>query len=326
MSENEKPFVSVIIPVLNDGERLARCLAALEGQTYPAERFEVIVVDNGSKEDPAAIVAKFAHAKLGREAKPSSYAARNTGIGMANGEVLAFTDSDCVPDGRWIEAGVEALVGTPEGGLVGGAVEVFCEDGNSPGAVEIFERITAFPQERYLREHHYAVTANIFTYRSVMDRVGLFNEQLKSSGDNEWGNRVHDAGLRQVYCAEAKVMHPARRTLAEIYRKTVRLVHGQRDWKGAGVVTVSQIATDLRPPVGVIVRTMRDQRISGVRGKVGFVAVTTFSRWVRGFTRLRIWVKDRKQPAPAAPSVPFAPPAPATQQNNPVESKLAGHS
>jgi hypothetical protein len=233
---------------------------------------------------------------------------------MAMGEVLAFTDSVCVRAARGIEAGVVARVGPPECGLVGGAVEVFCHDEKTPGAVEIFEQITAFPQERYLREHHYAVTANVFTWRSVIDRVGLFSERLKSSGDNEWGNRVHEAGLRQVYCAEAKVMHPARRTLGEIYRKTVRLVHGQRDWKGAGVVTVSQIATDLRPPVGVIVRTMRDQRISGVRGKVGFVAVTTFSRWVRGFTRLRIWVKDRKQPALT------------TQKANPVESKLAGHS
>ncbi len=304
MSESSKPFLSVIIPVLNDGERLRRCLGALEEQTYPAERFEVIVVDNGSKEDPAAIVVEFPHAKLAREQKPSSYAARNTGIGIAKGEVLAFTDSDCVPSKQWIESGVEALTGTPNCGMVGGAVEVFCRDERKPTAVELFERITAFPQERYLREYHYAVTANVFTFRQVMDRVGMFADQLKSSGDNEWGNRVHRAGLKQVYSAQAKVMHPARTTFGEIQRKTVRLAHGQRDWKGPQSVTVSKILTDLRPPVGLLVKTMRDGRISGLRGKLGYISVTVFARYVRGVTRLKIWVADRSRKAPVvAPTV-----------------------
>jgi glycosyltransferase involved in cell wall biosynthesis len=293
MSDIAKPFVSVIIPVLNDGERLRRCLAALEGQTYPADGFEVIVVDNGSKEDPSAIVAEFPHARLVREAKPSSYAARNSGLAIAKGEVIAFTDSDCLPLKWWIEAGVTALVGTADCGMVGGAVEVFCRDESRPSAIELFERITAFPQERYLAEYHYAVTANMFTYRRVMDRVGTFDDRLKSSGDNEWGNRVYRAGLKQVYSANAKVMHPARRTFGEIRRKMVRLVHGQRDWKGPESITLSKIFTDLRPPIGLMSTTMRDQRIPGVRGKVGYIAVAVFARWVRGITRLKMWVTDR---------------------------------
>src|SRR5688572_22754402 len=160
MSDGSKLFVSVIIPVLNDGDRLHRCLAALEEQTYPGDRFEVIVVDNGSKHDPAEIVAEFPHAKLAREAKPSSYAARNVGIALAKGDILAFTDSDCVPTKQWLEAGVAALTSSPDCGMVAGAVEVFCKDEQNPTAVELFERVSAFPQERYLREYHYGVTAN----------------------------------------------------------------------------------------------------------------------------------------------------------------------
>ena len=290
-SEN-KPFVSVIIPVFNDGQRLARCLQALEAQTY-RDRFEVIVVDNGSKEDPASIVAMFPHAKLSRQARPSSYAARNTGITLARGEVLAFTDSDCLPDPRWMEAGVDALVTTADCGMVGGAVEIFCQDETRPAAVEVFERITAFPQERYLRDYHYAVTANVFTWRRVMEQLGTFNEKLKSSGDNEWGNRVHAAGLKQVYCAEARVRHPARRTFGEIYRKTVRLVHGQRDWKGPQSVTLGQIFTDLRPPLGMIWRALNDPRLQGIRQRLAFIVVNTFMRNVRGMTRIKIWIRDR---------------------------------
>jgi glycosyltransferase involved in cell wall biosynthesis len=301
MNENmNKPFVSVIIPVFNDGQRLDRCLEALERQTYPANRFDVIVVDNGSREDPAGIVGRYGHAKLARQAKPSSYAARNTGIAMARGDVLAFTDSDCLPDARWIEAGVAALLGTPDCGLVGGAVEVFCADESRPTAVEVFERVTAFPQERYLRDYHYAVTANVFTWRQVMEQVGTFKDKLKSSGDNEWGNRVHAAGLKQVYCAEARVRHPARRTFREIYRKTVRLVHGQRDWKGPESVTLRQIFTDLRPPIGMIWRALNDRRLRGFSEKLAFIIVNTFMRNVRGMTRMKIWIRDRMRPTSTA--------------------------
>ena len=296
MSDEGKPFVSVIIPVLNDGDRLRRCLAALEDQTYPGDRFEVIVVDNGSKQDPAEIVSPFPHAKLAREPKPSSYAARNAGIALAKGDVLAFTDSDCVPAKQWLEAGVATLTSSPECGMVAGAVEVFCKDENRPSAVELFERITAFPQERYLREYHYGVTANIFTFRHVMNRVGTFDDRLQSSGDNEWGNRVHRAGIRQVYSADAKVLHPARSTFGEIRRKTVRLVHGQRDWKGPQSITFGNIWTDLRPPLGLVIKTMGDSRIAGMRGKLGYIAVTVFARWVRGITRLRLWMSDGKRP------------------------------
>src|SRR5262245_53263694 len=110
--------------------------------------------------------------------------------------------------------------------MVAGAVEVFCRDENDPTAVELFERIPAFPQERYLREYHYGVTANVFTFRRVMDQVGNFDDRLQSSGDNEWGNRVFAAGLKQIYSPDAKVMHPARSTWGQIQRKSVRLVHG----------------------------------------------------------------------------------------------------
>ncbi|NJR70570.1 MAG: glycosyltransferase family 2 protein [Synechococcales cyanobacterium CRU_2_2] len=80
-------FVSVIVPVYNDPQGLRRCLAQLEQQTYPRDRFEVIVVDNDS--DPVAeiqgVVAQFAQARYVYEAVPGSYAARNRGIQVARG-------------------------------------------------------------------------------------------------------------------------------------------------------------------------------------------------------------------------------------------------
>lgn len=118
-------FVSVIIPVFNDAERLKICLTALETQTYPQDCYEEIVVDNGSDESLENIVKQFPQAKLAYCNNPGSYAARNHGISLAKGEILAFTDSDCIPASDWLTMGVKRLVATANCGLVAGKIEIF---------------------------------------------------------------------------------------------------------------------------------------------------------------------------------------------------------
>ena len=104
-----RSLVSVIIPVYNDAERLKLCLDALARQTYPGDRYEVIVVDNGSQQDPELVTSRYEQVTLAHEACRGSYAARNTGLALARGDVLAFTNSDCIPAADWIEHGVARL-------------------------------------------------------------------------------------------------------------------------------------------------------------------------------------------------------------------------
>lgn len=105
MNNPPKLFVSVIIPVLNDSERLKLCLEALEHQTYPKKLYEVIVVDNGSDQSIGSVVSKFTQATATAESHPGSYVARNKGILIAQGDIIAFTDADCIPALDWIEKG-----------------------------------------------------------------------------------------------------------------------------------------------------------------------------------------------------------------------------
>lgn len=224
------PLVSVIIPVYNDSEQLQRCLAALAKQSYPSERFEVIVVDNNSEENIAEIVGKFPDFRLEHESKIGSYAARNKGIFSSKGEVIAFTDSDCVPDSAWLEHGVRALTKEPSIGQVAGKVNLIYQQPNCPTSIELYdELLMGFPQHRFIEEQHYGATANVFTLRSVIERVGAFNDGLKSIGDFEWGNRIFAAGYRQVYSKGAIVSHPARSKFSQIYKKTIRITGGIRD-------------------------------------------------------------------------------------------------
>ncbi len=141
------PFVSVIIPVFNDSERLKLCLEALHDQTYPKNLYEVIVVDNGSDNGVEDVVNKFTQASYTNENRLGSYSARNKGISMARGQVIAFTDSDCIPVPEWIEKGVKNLLRVPNCGLVAGKIEIIFKYPLKPTAVEILESIGSFRQK-----------------------------------------------------------------------------------------------------------------------------------------------------------------------------------
>ena len=214
------PTVSVIVPVRDDPERLGSCLAALARQTLPPEQYEVVVVDNASRE-PVAV--DLPGVRVVRERRVGSYAARNRGLRVATAPVVAFTDADCLPEPDWLERGLARLTGAD---VVAGAVEVFPRSGRRPGAVETYERLTAFPQRHFVERWGFGATANVIAHRAVVDAVGPFDASLESGGDAEWGERVTAAGLRTVYADEVVVRHPARRTLRELSNKFRRITRG----------------------------------------------------------------------------------------------------
>ncbi len=245
-------FVSVIIPVFNDGERLRICLAALAKQTYPQDFYEVIVVDNGSEESLETIVQEFPQVKLAYCNTPGSYAARNHGIALAKGEILAFTDSDCIPALDWLKKGVKRLLETDNCGLVAGKIAIFYQNSDRPTAVELYDDATFFNQETYITEQNYGATANVFTYKSVFEQVGLFNAQLKSGGDKEWGQRVAAKGYSVVYAEDCSIAHPARYSFKQMYRKIVRVRGVGYEQERANKPFLMYLATilpHLKPPI-----------------------------------------------------------------------------
>jgi len=292
------PFVSVIIPVYNDAVRLQRCLQALEQQIYPSDRYEVIVVDNGSTNcvEIAAIAAQFKHAIVALETVPGSYVARNRGIALASGEILAFTDADCIPAANWLKQGVKHLCQSPNQGLVAGRVEIFFEDGQPVTAVALYEKVTAFPQEQLLTRLKGGATANVFTFKSVMERVGCFNPNLKARGDLEWGKRVYAAGYQQTYADDVWVAHPARSSYAELYQRSRRLVGGIYDTQQAqnssflqqNLFFVKELLKNLVPPLFFVWNTLFDQRLETIAQKLKVAGVMLLVRYISAFELLRL--------------------------------------
>lgn len=223
------PYISVIIPVYNDSERLRLCLNALKEQSIGKENFEVIIVDNNSTEDIQEVISDFdqVYFKYLLEKKIGSYAARNGGIEAAVGEILAFTDSDCIPDKDWLLNGTKYLAQNHNVGIVAGSVKLFYKSKNL-NAVEVYEKYTAFRQEENARSGS-CVGANWFSYKEVIDRFGRFDASLKSNGDTVLSTNISKAGLKVVYADNAVVLHPSRYTYKEIGNKFRRLFGGNYD-------------------------------------------------------------------------------------------------
>jgi glycosyltransferase involved in cell wall biosynthesis len=291
--DSSLPLVSVIIPVYNDNEPLKICLAALVKQTYPQDRYEIIVVDNGSQEDVKAAIREFDTVKLTYESQPGAYVARNRGIEIAQGEIVAFTDADCIPEPTWIEHGVRVLKSEPNVGLVAGHIEMFVKNPGRPNAIELYETIAlSFPQDQFVANDQFGVTANLFTFKHVIDAVGLFDGTLKCYGDVNWGKRVYAAGYRQLYAKDAQVNHPAQDTWENLRKRSVRTIGGKYDVLVAANKSRLALLTDfflfLKPPFSFFWRTWQDPRLNDLGQKLQFTAVMLRLRWVAIQERFRL--------------------------------------
>lgn len=202
--------VSVVVPVYNGRATIGDCLASLLEVDFPREAFEVLVVDNGSRDGTADLVARHGAAvRLLHESKRGPAAARNRGLREARGEVVAFTDADCVVERGWLRA-ITAPLADPTVGIAGGRILARrpCND------VERFgERIHDHHSAINVWKPPYAITMSWASRLAVLREVGLFDEDLRRVEDVDLSYRIVQAGYRVVYVPEAVVYHRNERTL-----------------------------------------------------------------------------------------------------------------
>lgn len=292
MNQYSCPFISIIIPVYNDAERLSLCLSALECQTYSSDQYEVIVVDNGSDEPLDELVSQFNQARLTQESRKGSYAARNHGLTLAHGPLIGFTDSDCIPSKKWLQEGVKYLLDTPKCGIVGGQINIFFKNSSHPTPVELYESITFLQQERHVINQKFSATANLFTFKEIFNRVGLFNADIKSGGDYEWCSRVIAASYDVAYAPEAVISHPARHSFHDLAKKVARVTGGLYDLKASRSYTwrkfLRDLAQDVTPPFRAAPSAWRDQRLEGYNQKLQVISVMFFVKYIRARERVKL--------------------------------------
>ena len=165
----------MIVPHLDDYDNLDACLTLLAGQSFPSDRTEIIVADNGSSRGLDAVRRIVGtRGQVLDVAERGAGPARNAGVRASRGDALAFIDSDCRPDRRWLEEGLAELRSAD---FVGGRIDVLVEDPRRMTAAEAFESVFAFQNERYVKNLNFTVTASMFVWRSVFDAVGGFRER-----------------------------------------------------------------------------------------------------------------------------------------------------
>jgi glycosyltransferase involved in cell wall biosynthesis len=280
-----EPFVSVIIPVYNDRDRLLQCLEALQTQSY--SHFEIIVVTNGNSQDMGQ---PLPHVRYYHEPKQGSYAARNCGITHAQGSIIACTDSDCISSPDWLAHGVRSLQAHPSAGIVGGGIRFFFKRPNRPTPAEYADSLSYLRQQAYVEQEHYAAGASFFTRKVVLEQVGGFDERLLNLGDKEFGQRVYASGWQVVYCEAAYVWHPARdfrgliqkaqrQTLANY---TLCQLRGER-W---------QFSARQFLPLGLNFwrGVLGDTNLKDWREKLGFVAVIHCVKWAIALQACRFFI------------------------------------
>lgn len=216
----ELPSVAVIVPVHNGAATIRTCLEALLAQDWPREALELIVVDNRSTDATQAVVGEYPVRLVEEDRVQSSYAARNRGVAASHGDLLAFTDADCVPDPGWVRA-LAAAFEDHRVGLAAGPIEAWRAD----RLVERYQAVRALRAERAVRHPvlPFAQTANAACPRVVFDAVGGFDDACPFGGDLDFCWRVQcRTGLRLAYEAAAIVRHRHRTTwrgLFALYEK-----------------------------------------------------------------------------------------------------------
>ncbi len=275
--------ISVIVPHLNQPELLRGLLASLFAQDFDMGRAEVIVVDNGSRVLPRDEVAAFPGVHLVEEPVPGPGPARNRGAARASGPLLAFTDSDCTAAPGWLEAILARFAADPDLAVIGGDIRMTVARPGDPSPAEAFECVYAYDQRDYIERLGFSVTANLAMRQAVFAAVGPFGG-IDVAEDTEWCARARAQGFRVRYAPEMLVLHPARRSMAELRAKWDRVTGHRYAGRRRGVAggarwAATALATALSVPVE-LPRILTTDRLDSPRAR---------ARAFRGLASIRLY-------------------------------------
>lgn len=255
------PKVSVVVCSYNGGGTLAECLRSLMELDYP--HYEVILVDDGSTDGTAEIAAQFLQVIYHHQENRGLSVARNVGAELATGEIVAYTDDDCVPDVFWLRYLVQAMQDQQVEAIGGPNITPDSDGwiakciGASPGN----------PSHVMLDDRHaeHVPGCNMAFRRETLLGLGGFDGQFRQAGDDVdicW--RLLDAGLSIGYAPGAMVWHHRRETVSAYirqqkgYGRSEAMVHfkhpqrcgtfGRSNWKGI-IYGDGAVGLPLRAPI-----------------------------------------------------------------------------
>lgn len=196
--------VSVVVPVYNSAKTLSKTIEALMSQNFLEDNFEILIADDGSTDSTAEIVKRYPVKYLHQDNKGPA-AARNLGWKFSSGNIVCFTDSDCIPEKDWISKIIKAYTSEQIVG-VGGSYDIVNSESLLASCIheEIVQRHLKMP-----KEVNYLGAFNVSYRRSILEEVGGFNESYSdaSGEDNDIAYRVVKKGYTLIFDKNIKVGH-----------------------------------------------------------------------------------------------------------------------
>ena len=213
---------SVIIPTYNRPERLTNCLSAIADMDYESDRFEVVVVDDGSKISLNNVVSPFSdklQIQLLRQENAGPAAARNKGASIARGEFLAFTDDDCCPCYDWLKILAQKIVDRPNY-LVGGYTVNALKNNLYASASQAIIDYVYSQYNKNSEQATFFTSSNLALSKIFFHKVGGFDSAFAiASEDRDFCARWLASDYKMIYVPSAKVYHHHNLTLQGFWRQ-----------------------------------------------------------------------------------------------------------
>jgi glycosyltransferase involved in cell wall biosynthesis len=219
--------ISVIIPALNEERMIGRCLESLTTVHFARERFEVILVDNGSRDKTLAIAESFQdriNIRILQKTGVKISGLRNTGARVALGDILAFLDADCLAPGEWLE---RILTLAPaDGAGVLGAHYLLPADSTWVGRTwHVYQEAPKSGEVSHIP------AGDLIMRREDFLRLGGFDESIQTNEDYELCERARAAGMKVRAFPEIGVVHLGT-------AQSLRVFFRKQAWHGTHVVKV----------------------------------------------------------------------------------------
>lgn len=252
----EKPFVSIVIPSFNSEKTIAKAIIGCDRQDYPRDLFEIIVVDDGSRDATPDIIRSYSHVLFIRQDHSGPATARNKGLMNARGSIVAFLDSDCVPRPAWLSKMVRRY--TSEDVVCVGSRYGIANRSSLLACCIYFEFLVRY---RRMPRHPKFVGSNGYSFRSdFLKKIGGYSEEYRmaSHEDNELAYRIISKGYSTFFDKTNIVDHHFPTHILRYLR--VQLWHGY--WRMKLYVDHPRMVTGddytdiwdyLQPPVSLLI-------------------------------------------------------------------------
>lgn len=210
---------SVVVPFYNAAAFLPRAIGGLLAQEYPQSQYEILMVDDGSSDRSAEIVGAHSRIRLLSATGIGPYAARNQAMRHATGDIVAFTDADCVADHRWL-AGIEAGFADPRVQVLLGRTRPDREEGIIRLLADYENEKASYVCQAANARQQYAFANNMAVRRSTWLTYGPFVEAMRGA-DVVFVRRVVDREPKGVvaYCRDMTIRHLEWTGAREYWRK-----------------------------------------------------------------------------------------------------------